>query len=258
MSARIGQGRLDEPIRVRGKDEIALLARTMEGMRGDLAGRERDLKTMLAGVAHEIRNPLGGIALFTGLLSREVADRPAARSLADRISNEVQVLKRIVDGFLEFAKPEEPMKEDLAAGPLLRDALALLAGTVSERPVAFVVDPALEAVFLRVDPVHFKRIALNILRNAVQAMPRGGTVRVQGSLTANRVRLCFADTGSGIPDSIRGNLYKPFFTTREKGTGLGLSIVRKLAELNGGTVELARSGPDGTEFCLTLERGHRS
>ena len=256
-SALIGRGRLDEPVRVRGRSEIALLARTMEGMRKDLVDRERDLKTMLAGVAHEIRNPLGAIELFTGLLSREVADRPAARAQAERISSEVQSLKRIVDSFLEFAKPEEPEKENLAAGPLIRDALALLVEARADRSIVFAVDPSLETTALRVDPVHFKRIALNLLQNAVQAMPRGGTVTIQGGCTDGGVRICFADTGPGMPESVRKNLFKPFFTTREKGTGLGLSIVKKLIERNGGTVALVRSGPDGTEFCITLERGHR-
>jgi len=256
-SARIGEGRLNEPIRSRGRSEIALLANTMEEMRRGLVDRERELKTMLAGVAHEIRNPLGGIELFTGLLSEEVADRPAAKIQADRIAREVQSLKRIVTDFLEFARPQEPKKERLPAGTLVRDAAALAAEAAKNQNVAFVIEPSLDSMNLHVDPGHFKRIALNLLHNALQAMPAGGAIRIHGSQTEETVRLCFADTGQGIPEDIRGKVFTPFFTTRDKGTGLGLPIVRKLLEVNGGAVELVRTGPEGTEFCIILGKGNR-
>jgi signal transduction histidine kinase len=254
-SARIGEGQLNEPIFPIGKSEIALLAKTMEEMRIGLIEREHELKAMLAGVAHEIRNPLGGIELFTGLLSDEVADRPKAKIQADRISNEVQSLKQIVDSFLVFAKPEEPKKETVSTGALIRDSIMWVSEAAQNQKVVLDVEPALDGMMVRVDPGHFKRIVLNLVQNALQAMPQGGTLRIGGAETGNTVRIGFSDSGRGIPEEARNRVFMPFFTTKEKGTGLGLSIVRKLLELNGGTAELVRTGPEGTEFCITLEKG---
>lgn len=256
-SARIGEGRLDEPIRPYGKSEIATLAGTMEEMRIGLVEREHELKAMLAGVAHEIRNPLGGIELFTGLLSDEVADRPKAKIQADRIAKEVQSLKRIVDSFLVFAKPEEPRKEAVSAGAQIRDSIVWVSEAAQNRNVALIVEPALDGMMIRVDPGHFRRIVLNLAQNAQQAMPQGGTLLIHGVEAGKTIRICFSDSGPGIPDDVRDKVFTPFFTTKEKGTGLGLSIVRKLLELNGGAVELVRTDPQGTEFCITLEKGSR-
>lgn len=255
-SARIGGGRLDEPIRPQGKSELALLAKTMEDMRKGLIDRERELKAMLAGVAHEIRNPLGGIELFTGLLSNELAGQPEAQKRVDRILNEAQSLKQIVNSFLEFAGPQESKKEMISVGTAIQDGTVLISESAARQNVSIVAESSLNELTVNTDPLHFKRIVLNLLQNAVQAMPKGGTIRISGQEIRNRVRICFADSGPGIPEEIRDNVFTPFFTTREKGTGLGLSIVRKLLEINGGSVELTRSGPEGTEFCITLEKGH--
>jgi signal transduction histidine kinase len=254
-SLKIGQGRLDEPIRPRGKSEVALLAETMEEMRKGLVGRERELQAMLAGVAHEIRNPLGGIELFTGLLSEDVADQPQARERVERISREIRYLRQIVDHFLEFARPKEPQKENHAAGALIRDALALTSDEAGRKSIPITVDPALDALTVHADAGHFRRIALNLIRNAIQAVPGGGRLRITGDAAGGNVRICFEDEGQGIPEENRGEVFKPFFTTREKGTGLGLSIVRRLAEANGGRVELVKTGPGGTVFRVTLEEG---
>ncbi|HEX9935337.1 MAG TPA: HAMP domain-containing sensor histidine kinase, partial [bacterium] len=250
-SFRIGKGMLGEPILVRGKSEIALLADTMEEMRKGLVERERELQAMLAGVAHEIRNPLGGIELFTGLLSDDVSGQPQAKGRVERIQKEIQGLKQIVDTFLEFARPQGPRKENHAAGDWVRDAMSLAAEEAGKKQIRLEADPGLDKLTVHADEGHFKRIALNLLRNAVQAAPQGGTVRITGKDGDKTVSLYFKDDGPGIPEASQEEVFKPFFTTREKGTGLGLSIVRKLAEANGGKVELARSGPGGTSFCVT-------
>jgi signal transduction histidine kinase len=254
-SLRIGRGRLDEPIVPRGKSEIALLAGTMEEMRRGLVEREKELQSMLAGVAHEIRNPLGGMELFTGLLSEDVAHMPQAKERVERVSREIRYLRQIVDHFLEFARPKAPQKENHAAGALIRDTLALAADEAGRNKILIEVDPALDALTVHADEGHFRRMVLNLVRNSIQAMPGGGRIRISGQGQGERVHLYFEDDGQGIPEEYQGEVFKPFFTTREKGTGLGLSIVRRLAAANGGNADLARTGSDGTVFRVTLEKG---
>lgn len=254
-SERIGEGRYDDPIPTAGSGEIGRLARTMESMRLRVVERERELKAMVAGVAHEIRNPLGGIELFAGLLADETSANPDAAKHVGKIAKEVRYLRDIVDRFLEYARPDEPHRTACEARAVLLDAAGLLESEFRTCGVRLSADGFPESVRILCDPSHFKRISLNLMRNALQAMPAGGILSVDAAPEGDRIAVRFTDTGAGIPEEIRPSVFSPFFTTREKGTGLGLSIVRQLAEANGGTVRLGRTGPEGTVFAVELEKG---
>ncbi len=256
-SERIGEGRYDDPIPAAGGGEIGRLASTMESMRRRVVERERELKAMVAGVAHEIRNPLGGIELFAGLLADETSANPDAAKHVGKIAKEVRYLRDIVDRFLEYARPDEPHRTACAVLPVVLEAAGLLESEFRKSAIVLSTEGVTESAMILCDPSHLKRISLNLMRNAVQAMPGGGRLSVEAGPEGNRIAIRFTDTGPGIPEEIRSSVFSPFFTTREKGTGLGLSIVRQLAEANGGGVSLLRSGPDGTVFVLDLEREER-
>lgn len=249
-SEQIARGRYEDPIPSLGKSEIGVLSETMESMRVKVIERERALKAMVAGVAHEIRNPLGGIELFIGLLAEENAGNPSAAAHVDRIGREVRYLNEIVEHFLEFAKPNEPHREACALLPILREIAAWMEPELTKRSVALSLPE--EKWTAVVDPNHFKRMSLNLIQNAVQAMPDGGRISIRGKSDGRSLRLEFADTGGGIAPENRERIFSPFFTTREKGTGLGLSIVSQLAKANGGRVSLLRSDGGGTVFGLEL------
>jgi signal transduction histidine kinase len=276
-SEQIGLGRYDDPIPPLGKGEIGVLSETMEAMRRSVVERERELKAMVAGVAHEIRNPLGGIELFAGLLAEETAGLPQARGHVEKIGKEVQYLKEIVNRFLEYARPNEPHIERCSLLPILREIAALMEPEMNRLSISLSLPG--DNFTARVDPNHFKQMSLNLIQNAVQAMPRpDGTkpgtegnrneargaevpgtevrrIEVHAGMTGPCMRLLFEDTGGGISAENRERIFSPFFTTREKGTGLGLSIVRQLAEANGGRVSLLRSDENGTVFELELLKG---
>ena len=266
-SEQIGRGRYDDPIPPLGKGEIGVLSQTLEGMRRSVVERERELKAMVAGVAHEIRNPLGGIELFAGLLADETAELPQARKHVEKIGKEVRYLKEIVDHFLEYARPDEPHLEACSLLPILQEIAVLMEPELNRLSISLSMPG--ENFAARVDPNHFKRMSLNLIQNAVQAIPqrdetkprteaRRAEVRrieVRAGMEGPFVRLQFEDTGGGIPVENRERIFSPFFTTREKGTGLGLSIVRQLSEANGGRVSLLRSDENGTIFELELVKG---
>jgi signal transduction histidine kinase len=249
-SERIGRGSYGDPIPSLGGSEIGVLSETMESMRVKVVERERALKAMVAGVAHEIRNPLGGIELFIGLLAEETAGNPSAAAHVDRIGREVRYLNEIVDRFLEYAKPNEPHFEACPLLPILREIAASMQPELTRRSVVLSLPG--ENWTAAVDPNHFKRMSLNLIQNAVQAIPDGGRISIRGKTDGLRLRLEFEDTGAGIAPGDRDRIFSPFFTTREKGTGLGLSIVSQLAEANGGRVSLLRSEKGGTVFGLEL------
>jgi signal transduction histidine kinase len=253
-SKRIGMGDYDKPISPQGRGEIGFLAQTLEEMRKNIIEREKELKAMVAGIAHEIRNPIGGIELFTGLLDDETKSNPKAQSHVRRIANEVRYLKEIVNRFLEFARPKNPQKEAVDLGNVIDEVESLLADQIENQKIRIIRSDNINKTILFADPGHLKEIVLNLVQNAVQAQPDGGEIRFEAVEEQNTITLRIGDAGPGIPENMQTDIFRPFFTTREKGTGLGLSIVRRLVEANGGTIRLVPSHSEGAQFEINFVR----
>ncbi|HYH99231.1 HAMP domain-containing sensor histidine kinase [Hyalangium sp.] len=251
---RIGRGDLTTPVPPEPTREIGVLARELEVMRGALESRDRQLKLMLAGVAHEVRNPLGGIELFSGLLAEDLkAGTPAeAAGHVSRIQREVAYLQRIVEDFLAFAR-EQPLARAPVEGPaLLADACELLSVEAETKGVKLEVEAA--PAWLEADGSLLTAALVNLVKNAVQASPPGQRVLVTGRAEAQRYTIQVRDAGPGIPEAERERIFEPFFTTREKGTGLGLPLASKIVRAHGGELEFT-SMPGATTFTLTLPLG---
>jgi signal transduction histidine kinase len=248
---RIGRGDLTTPVPPEPTREIGVLARELEVMRGALESRDRQLKLMLAGVAHEVRNPLGGISLFSGILAEDLkagAHAEATEHVA-RIQHEVEYLQRIVEDFLAFAREQPLSRSPVAAPDLLTEASVLLAADAAARAVT--VEVVAEPAVLEADGSLLTAALVNMVKNAVQASPPGGKVRVTGRGEGHGYTIRVEDSGPGVPETERERIFEPFFTTREKGTGLGLPLSRKIARAHGGDLRLvALSGT--TTFELTL------
>lgn len=250
-SNRIGRGDYSAPVLEPARDEIGHLAGTMEIMRKSILERENELKAMVAGVAHEIRNPLGGMELFAGLLEDEVTPETPASKHVDHIVREIGHLKEIVNRFLDFARPQKPVQESCRVQNILQSCLDLLGRPLSTRHIR-VENRIADSGKVWVDPNHLKEILLNLLQNSLDALEENGSIILSSRHEDSFLILCIEDTGLGIPEEIRAQIYTPFFTTRQDGTGLGLSIAKSLAEANGVTLHLVRSGPDGTVFEIRL------
>ena len=250
----IGRGNLERAVRVEATDEIGYLGETMEEMRRKLLARDAQLRQMLAGVAHEIRNPLSGIEIYAGLIADELPDGDARKEHIHKVIAEVRTLNLVISEFLHFARPVSPQPEDVPMAQLVDDAGFLLAPEMEAAGVTFQSEVGAQ-VRVFADAEQIKRAVVNLMKNAVQAMAAGGTLTVRSThqgVTGDHVALEIVDTGPGMPDEIRRRLFEPFFTTRDKGSGLGLSIVQQAAETNAGHVEVESTPGAGSIFRLVL------
>ena len=223
----------------------------MEEMRRGLVARDAQLRQMLGGVAHEIRNPLGGIEIYAGLIADDLPDGDPRKAHIRKVIGEVKTLNRIISEFLDFARPTPPAPMRTPVSGLAEEAAFLLAPEMEAAGVLYVQD-ILEGLQVRVDPEQVKRALLNLMKNGVQAMRGGGALTVRARASGAQVALEVCDTGPGMSPEVRARAFEPFFTTREQGTGLGLAIVQKIAEENGGTVAVESEAGKGTTFRMTL------
>jgi two-component system nitrogen regulation sensor histidine kinase GlnL len=237
--------------------------------------RTRTLATIgevAAMVAHEIRNPLGGIKGFASLLRRDLASKPDSLPLVDKISEGIDTLEKIVSDLLTTARPVKLQRErtELASevGRLV-EMFELAAGGEGRR-VHFETSFAEEPLYCRVDVERMRQALTNLVRNAVDAVDEEGSVTV--SLTTKHcgtpeglngqrsgsgreyLRIEVADTGPGVPDDVLERIFSPFFTTKRGGSGLGLANVRKIAALHGGEVKYERGETGGSRFIMEIPR----
>ncbi len=254
-AARIAGGDLAAPVAaIGGRDEIGFLARAFDEMREALRARDERVQMMLAGIAHEVRNPLGGIELFTGILRDELPPGDERHAHVKRIEKELGHLKAVVSDFLEYARRPKPDLRPLELAPFLADVRDLALADAKSGGVDIQLDgPTPSDLRANADAVQLKRALLNLVRNAVQATPAGGAVTLAAlRRLGDRVVLRVSDTGKGIPKEQLDKIFTPFFTTKEKGTGLGLAFVREIVTDHGGTLSVESDIGHGSSFTVEL------
>ncbi len=234
-----------------GKDEIGRLAETLETMRGHLELQDRELRAMVSGVAHEIRNPLGGMQLYAEMMQRDKAMTEKQRDRTGKILSELDQLRRIVEEFLDYARPAQPVPEPVAIPEFMSELLSLFEPEAAVKSIELGSDLEPELV-ADVDPTHLRQILRNLIGNAIQAVPEGGAVVVRGRAVDDGLVLEVEDNGPGIDAETKERIFEPFFTTKIKGAGLGLPIVRRLVLLNLGRVELEDAEGGGARFRIFL------
>jgi two-component system nitrogen regulation sensor histidine kinase NtrY len=208
-------------------------------------------------LAHEIKNPLTPIQLCAERLRRHFATAPPpAKALVEEctttIVGEVESLKGLVDEFSQFARMPAPRTVPTDLGQLITDTLALYNGIFTD--VRFEEQFAAGLPLVRLDAEQIRRVIINLVDNAVEAMERKGRIVMQTELdAANRVvRIIVADDGPGIPASEREKLFLPYYSTKRRGSGLGLAIVRRIIAEHGGSIEAGDNAPRGTRFTIEL------
>lgn len=227
--------------------------RKVVGLEREVVRQERlaALGTLAAGVAHEIRNPLSSIRGFATYFGQKFAPESKDRELAQVMIGEVDRLNRVVSELLELTHPAEPRLELTDPAELFRHALMLVEGERLAGQISVTTRfQAMPRVLLDRDRI--LQALLNLLLNAIQAMPPGGTLTVATSRLRDRLELRVADSGPGIPAEHLGRVFDPYFTTRNKGTGLGLPTVAKIVEAHGGRVRILSAAGQGTEVVVEL------
>jgi signal transduction histidine kinase len=260
----VARGDLTPRTVVATHDEIGELATTFEGMvaaiqraRSELVQAERlaTIGKMAAHITHEIRNPLSSIGLNIELLEEEVAARAGDRESAQlvaAIKAEVERLSRIAEQYLSVARRPRPRLERERVEDLVGELLAFVrpeldrAGVMSRLDA----DPALPEVDL--DESQLRQALLNLIRNAREAMPKGGELAISVNRAEGGVEIRIDDTGTGVPDEVRATIFDPFFTTKQRGTGLGLAVTREIIEAHGGAITCEPREHKGTRFRILL------
>lgn len=237
--------------------EVCRLRQELQHKNKELERRERlsSLGEMAAGVAHEIRNPLGGIGLFASLLERDLSDRPGQLDIVRKMSSAVRNLESIVSDILAFAGDAEPNCQAVLLAKILHGALDHAATKASALGVEIQVDPSLEDVELCCDAAQIERALINLIFNSLDAGGSVGRVWIRRDNRGGEEGFCrivVADDGPGIAPGILQRVFDPFFTTKDTGTGLGLAIVHRIAESNGGTVSAGNRSGGGAEFVLSV------
>lgn len=206
-----------------------------------------------AGIAHELRNPMGVIAGYTKLLSKK-ADN-SLKPTVDAISKEIVVMDRIISDFLSFAKPIELNLSFIDLKTIIENCVASI---TSERKDIMLYLDINELPLIKGDEVLLRQAFINLIQNSVEAMPQGGKLMIKTSVITEPagefLDITIADTGHGISDNIKDKIFLPFFTTKEKGTGLGLAIVHKIVVSHGGNISVD-SSEKGTIFRIRLPLG---
>ncbi len=219
------------------------------------AERLAALGEMVAGVSHEIRNPLG-IIRSTAELLRGVSDsKEKQKTLSDMIIEESSRLDNIVTEFMDFARPQNPNLQDFYLGEIIEKNLLFLHPELDKRGISVHDNLNGRSMKLWADPQLLYRSFLNIFVNAIQSMEDGGLITVEVKEEKGRYVVGIKDAGSGISRDNLKKIFNPFFSTKDKGSGLGLSIVRNIMEAHGGAVEIESQVGSGTKVQITLPKG---
>ena len=266
---RISEGGLNEPFEPSlpvgtRRDEIAELTLAFKSMVESLRASQNELLKaerlavtgkLAASVAHEIRNPLTSLRMTVEMLQQRAGNADAATQEAYQVLlSEIDRLALAVEELLTFARPRPPRREPMDVNQLVTDTLKFLERQMTHARVQSVaeLDPNVPGL-IALDANKIRQLLVNLILNAQQAIVRDGTVTVKTAWDAEKqaVRISVKDTGPGIPEEVRGNLFELFVTTKTGGGGLGLAIAKQIAEEHGGSIGFDTS-PQGTTFTAVL------
>jgi len=251
------------PVRAQeGANGLVIFLRDMGEVRGLQAEVRRSerlaaLGRLVAGMAHEIRNPLNSISGYSQHLKGEFGPDTSEGKALDVIVKEVDRLNRVITELLDFSRPQEPELVPLDLNDIVRSTLALIARETASQGVTVVEELSDARVKALGHADTLKQLLLNLSLNALQAMPDGGVLSIQTGIFGTRPYIKVTDTGPGIPEEKLENIFEPFYTTRESGTGLGLAIVHRIVLDHGAEIRVESSPGAGATFVVRFPAGKK-
>lgn len=215
------------------------------------------LTTLAAGVAHEIKNPLGSIGIHLQLIQKEISksgciDPDTVEENLGIINEEVDRLNRIIVDFLFAVRPIDAYLEERNLNKVIEDLLKFVHFELEEAGIQLVSELEERLPYIRLDEKYMKQALLNIIKNAISAMEGGGTMTVKTEQRGEEVALIIHDTGCGIPEELMSKIFEPYFTTKDFGSGLGLTVVYKIVKEHQGEITVHSKEDEGTTFVMTF------
>ncbi|MGC1423596.1 MAG: ATP-binding protein [Terracidiphilus sp.] len=268
--ALISAGDLDVAVSFSGRnDEIGDLGRNFNYMMQQLRESRKEIETMhrtqmsraehlatlgelATGLAHEIRNPLAGIAGVIDIIGRDLPASSPARAMVKDVRLEINQINRILTDLLETARPHPPRMMRSNLNTTVEHAVMLARQQVLSHPIKIELEKAPNLTEVEHDSDQIHQVVLNLLLNAVQAIDGPGTVTVAISSREDCAIVTVSDTGRGMSDQQMSQIFRPFYTTRSNGTGLGLSLVRRIVEEHLGHIEVTSTLGQGSTFEVQL------
>jgi two-component system, NtrC family, sensor kinase len=251
LALREKRGEVEEKVASLNRANQEIVEARNEAVRSE---KMASVGLLAAGMAHEIGTPLAAIMGYTGILAEELKGDEEKCDYLRRISAESRRIDRIVRGLLDYARPKEAARQEVALLPLMEKVVELLTaqGVLKRLEVSVVAEEGLPVV--HADPHQLEQLLVNLVMNARDAMPDGGELRLSARRKGDQLLLEVIDNGEGMPPEHLPRVFDPFFTTKEpgKGTGLGLAIVARIAESCGGRMSVESEPGSGSRFALTL------
>lgn len=233
-NARLHQDEMEARERLRQSEKLAALGK------------------LSAGLAHELRNPLNTVSMLIYAMRRELsADEPMSADL-HIVQGELQRMSLLIDQFLEFARPRPPHFQRERLDEIMEETLLLIGPEARTRRVMVCKEWEKHLPPVWIDGAQIKQVFLNLLLNAMQAMPNGGRIIVRIHVSNGSILTAINDEGPGIPPEVRANLFQPFFTTKQGGTGLGLSISQRIVEGHNGRLRILSQPGSGATVIVRL------
>ena len=268
--AQVSEGDLDVAVSfARRNDEIGELGRNFNYMMQQLRESRREIELLhrtqmsraehlatlgelAAGLAHEIRNPLAGIAGVIEIIGRDLPATSPARAVVKDVRLEVAQINRILTDLLQTARPHPPQICRSNLNTTVEHAVMLARQQVFSKPIQIDLHLASDLSEVEHDSDQIHQVLLNLLLNAVQAMDGAGTIRVDLGSRGDQATVAVSDSGKGITPQNLPNIFRPFFTTKGNGTGLGLSLARRIVEEHHGRIEVSSVMGKGSQFTVLL------
>lgn len=249
FSKTLGRGDFEASVPKNIRGELMVLATAMDQMRGELANKQKEKEEMLAQIAHEIRNPLGGIELLAGLIKEDLRDKGKSEQYIQKILDEIGGLKSLITAYLNYSRPIKAKPEWIKTKTVIEEVQNLLKNSLLEKNIRFSHNGTEDNMWF--DPNHIRQVLLNLIDNSIQAVQKNGAIHLQTSKNENVYKIHVSDDGPGIPEDNLKSVFEPFFTTRENGTGLGLAICKKLCEENKAGIDVKNNESGGCSFTIS-------
>ena len=249
FSSEIGKGNFhaEAPSGMRG--EIEILSNAMNQMRNDISANQKEKEELLAQIAHEIRNPLGGIELLASLTREELEGDKKKTDYLDKILNEISGLDKLISSYLNYSRPMPANPKWINMHEMINGLNEIINGSLERKNIKLITNINVDKIYF--DESHLREILINLIRNGLDSIKCEGEIKITALEKRSSWEILVSDNGCGISEENLNKIFNPFFTTKKNGTGLGLAICKKLSIENKSILKAIKNPKAGSTFILT-------